>query len=94
MVYHARMGRAPEWVGEAVEWLGRYVAGPRAPRIWPIVQAHDEPREISPAEFSRVLQLGRAGGATGVMMFTIGSVAQNPEKMRVLKDLYGKWARD
>lgn len=94
MVYHARMGRAPEWVGEAVEWLGRTVAGPLAPRIWPIVQAHDEPREITAAEFSRVLQLGRGGGATGVMMFTIGSVANNPEKMRVVKGLYSDWARD
>jgi hypothetical protein len=94
MVYHARMGRTPEWVGQSVEWLGRAVAGPRAPRIWPIVQAHDEPREVPPAEFARVLELGRTGGATGVMMFTIGSVAKSPEKLRILQDLYTAWARD
>ncbi len=94
MVYHARMGRPGEWVGEAVEWLGRTVAGPRAPRIWPIVQAHGDPREISRQEFARVLELGRSGPATGVMMFTIGSVAQDRGKMAALKELYGAWARE
>lgn len=94
MVYHARMGRPPEWVGQSVEWLSRTIAGPHAPRIWPIVQAHGDPREISADEFRRVLELGRGGGASGVMMFTIGSVAQDPAKMSVLKDLYRAWSRD
>src|SRR6266850_119641 len=53
MVYHGRMQRRPEWVGENVEWLSRKV-GNRA-KIWPIVQAHNDPLEISADEFEKVL---------------------------------------
>ena len=95
MVYHKRMGRSPAWVGESVGWLAERVKSVpgRAPLIWPIVQASNEPGETSPEEFAEVLRLGRSGGATGVMMFTIGSVAQDPNKMKVLRELYTRWSR-
>lgn len=92
MVYHKRMGRAPGWVGESVEWLSRRVRG-RGPQVWPIVQAQNEPGVVSAEEFADVLRLARSAGAGGVMMFTIGSVAQDPAKMKVLKEVYGRWAR-
>jgi hypothetical protein len=90
MVYHKRMGRPPAWVGESVAWLTRSVrsgAG-RPPRIWPIVQAANEPGTVTAEEFAEVLRLGASGCATGVMMFTIGSVAQDPAKMEALKKAY------
>jgi hypothetical protein len=86
MVYHGRMGRPPAWVGEYVEWLSKRL--PPAARIWPIVQAHGEPVKISAAEFEQVMKLGAAGRATGLMMFTFRSVAEDPAKLEVLKKLY------
>jgi len=79
MVYHGSMQRRPEWVGENVEWLSRKL-GNRA-KIWPIVQAHNDPVEISADEFEKVLRLGLSGTATGVMMFTAQAVASVSAKM-------------
>jgi hypothetical protein len=90
MVYHGRMGRPPEWVGQYVEWISKRL--PRDVKIWPIVQAHDEPAVIPPEEFNLVLRLGLAGRSTGVMMFTIGAVAKDPAKMKALRALYTRWA--
>lgn len=88
MVYHRRMERPVPWVGEAVQWLAARVGG--NPAIWPIVQSHGE---VPAAEFAEVMKLGRTPGVTGLQMFTIGAIAQDPEKMQVLKDLYVRWSR-
>lgn len=90
MVYHAIMGRKPDWVGENVEWWSQRLAG-RA-RLWPIVQALDKPREVTPLEFDTVLRLGAAGAATGVMMFTVQAVAANKAKMEAMGRLYRSWS--
>ncbi|MCL4794534.1 MAG: hypothetical protein KJZ84_08225 [Bryobacteraceae bacterium] len=90
MVYHAIMGRAPEWVGENVEWWSRRLQG-RA-KLWPIVQALDKPREISPLEFNNVLRLGATGAATGIMMFTVQAVASNKGKLEAMGRLYRSWS--
>ena len=82
MVYHGRMKRSPEWVGEYVQWLSRKVRD-RA-KIWPIVQAH----EAEAAEFEKVLQLGTTGTASGVMMFTAQSVAADDAKMAAMERIY------
>lgn len=82
MVYHGRMKRPAEWVGDYVQWLSRKVRA-RA-KIWPIVQAH----EVPAAEFEKVLALGTTGAATGVMMFTAQSVATDDAKMAVMQRLY------
>ena len=84
------MGRSPEWVGNYVEWLSGRL--PDAARIWPIVQAHNEPGVISAAEFEQVMRLGATGRSTGIMMFTIRSVAEDPEKLRTLGRLYREWS--
>ncbi|MCW5979885.1 MAG: hypothetical protein KIT09_17525 [Bryobacteraceae bacterium] len=90
MVYHGRMGRPPEWVGEYVEWISSRLSAPV--KIWPIVQAHGEPTPISAGEFERVMRLGTSGRASGIMMFTFGSVAGDPAKLASLKRLYRDWA--
>lgn len=82
MVYHGRMKRPPEWVGENVEWLSRKLRN-RA-KIWPIVQAE----ETSADEFEKVLRAGTAGTSTGVMMFTTRSVASDAAKMQVMRRVY------
>ena len=85
MVYHKRMGRQPSWVKENIEWLSGKVDGSR---IWPIVQASNEPAEVSAKEFENVLQYGLSGNATGIMMFTTHAVAEDPAKIAVMKNLY------
>lgn len=91
MIYHGRSGKSPDYVREFVDYLGAKpwirTAANAYPRIWPIVQAHDDPR-VSPAEFEQVLNHGLSGKSTGVMMFTLRSVAQDPGKMEVMKRVY------
>lgn len=97
MVYHGRSGKTPEYVREYVEYFSEHypiqTEPGKYPRLWPIVQAYDEPR-ISPEEFGRVLEYGLAGKSSGVMMFTIGSVAADPGKMETMKRVYLKVATE
>lgn len=91
MIYHGRSGKKPEYVAEYVDWFTRNVEihkePGRFPRLWPIVQAHDEPR-IEPDEFGAVLRHGLSGGSSGVMMFTFDSVAKDDGKLAVMKRVY------
>lgn len=81
MVYHERSGRPVEWVRQNIAWWSGQT---HQARIWPIVQAHQVPA----AEFEAVLRGGLAGRASGVMMFTLGAVAEDPAKLAVLKRVY------
>ena len=51
------------------------------------MQAHDDPY-VSPEEFEQVLRYGLSGKSTGVMMFTIGSLAADPGKMAAMRRVY------
>lgn len=96
MVYHGRSGHSPQWVEDNVRWLSKKLGlkghADERLKIWPIVQAWDDPKgtKVSPEEFERVLRAGVSGGATGVQMFTLGAVAENDRKMAVLKRVYGE----
>ena len=90
MVYHRRMGRRPEWVGEYVRWLSARVG---AAKVWPIVQAHGEPERVPAAEFEAVMRGGVSAGAGGIMMFTTRAVAEDPAKREALQRLYRAWAQ-
>lgn len=90
MVYHARMGRSPEWVAENIVWFSSIIekgAGIQ-PKIWPIVQAFNDPDTVSASEFETVLRGGLEGKANGVMMFTTRAVADDEEKLAVMKKVY------
>jgi hypothetical protein len=92
MVYHGRMERKPEWVEQNIRWhsdrLG--VEFNSHPKLWPIVQAHNDPSVISPEAFKTVLTGGLAGKSTGVMMFTTHAVAEDENKIKVMKEVYGR----
>lgn len=90
MVYHERMGRKPVWVKENIAWLGKKLDIEKNgyPKIWPIVQAHNDPGIVSSAEFKIVLKGGLTGKSSGVMMFTTNAVAEDKAKTKVMKDLY------
>jgi hypothetical protein len=90
MVYHGRMGRDPEWVADNIEWFSRRLKIDRktCPKVWPIVQAYDDPYRITPSEFEQVLRGGLQSGSTGVMMFTSDAVARDEEKIRIMQKVY------
>lgn len=90
MVYHATMGRGPEWVEENIVWFcDRVNIKPgTTPKVWPIVQAYNNPGKVSAEEFEKVMRGGLAGASSGVMMFTTRSVAEEDEKVAVVKKLY------
>ena len=87
MVYHGRSGRPVEWVRQNVEWLAEQVGGAK---VCPIVQAWSDPNghKVSTLEFEQALRGGLSGAASGVMMFTLGAVVEDPEKMAVVKKVY------
>lgn len=90
MVYHGRMQRSPEWVGENVTWFSNRlnVGKNGGSKLWPIVQAYNDPEVISAHEFETVLKGGLSGKASGVMMFTTYAVAEDEEKTEVMKQVY------
>jgi hypothetical protein len=90
MVYHRRMGRSPEWVKENLAWFCTRIniRSRDHPQVWPIVQAHNDPVPISSEEFETVLLYGLSAEATGVMMFTSLSVAEDPAKTEIMRRVY------
>ena len=92
MVYHQRMGRAPSWVQENIEWFSKKIDAEDGtyPKIWPIVQAYNEPGIVTKEAFETVLRGGLAGKSTGVMMFTTHAIAEDEGKIEVMKKVYSE----
>ena len=90
MVYHGRMGRDPGWVKKNIEWFcdRLKIEKDTYPKVWPIVQAYDDPYKITPSEFETVLNGGMEAGSSGIMMFTSYAVAAQEEKIRVMQKVY------
>ncbi|SHJ49767.1 hypothetical protein SAMN05444280_12117 [Tangfeifania diversioriginum] len=90
MVYHARMGRQPEWVEENINWFCKRmnIEKETSPKVWPIVQAYNNPYTISAEEFETVLTGGMTGCSEGVMMFTTRAMAESEKKVEKMKDIY------
>jgi hypothetical protein len=90
MVYHGRMERSPDWVGENISWFSDRlnIKADGKPKIWPIVQAYNDPHVISNDEFEKVLRGGLSGMSSGVMMFTTYAVAEDKGKTEVMKQVY------
>jgi len=85
MVYHERMGRKPEWVKENTEWFSKKI---RNKKIWPIVQAYNDPGTVTADTLELVLRNAMSGRSTGVMMFTSASVAEDKAKVAAMKRVY------
>ena len=90
MVYHARMGREPAWVEENIGWFCNRleIKNGSFPKVWPIVQAYNNPYTISSNEFETVLKGGLADKSSGVMMFTTNAIADDKGKTEVMEKLY------
>jgi hypothetical protein len=84
MAYHKLCGRDIPWIAQVTEWVGQETRKP----VWPIVQAVDEPEPLTPQEFRRVLKTAlAASGSEGVIIFKLRALS--PEKMRVVKEVFG-----
>ena len=94
MVYHGRMGKSPEWVQKNITWFcdRLKINEGSFPKVWPIVQASNEPKAVSPEEFENVLEYGAGAKASGVMMFTSFAVAEDESKINILRKVYTRWA--
>ncbi len=90
MLFHKMKDRSPEWVGEYTNWLGGVIEASveNEPLVWPIVQAHDNPVEITPEEFRQGMVEGTKSPSSGIMMFSDQSLLDNPEKIKVMRQLY------
>ncbi len=93
MVYHGRMVKSPEWVKENIQWFSDRlnIKAGSFPKVWPIVQAYNDPGIISADEFEKVLEYGSGAQATGIMMFTSSSVAEDERKIETMKKVYTGW---
>ncbi len=91
MPYHGRSGMPLEYVRDYVEYFSThhniFIEPGKYPRLWPIVQAFDSPR-VEPKELATVLEYGLAGKSSGVIAFTIDSVAADPGKIEAVKKVY------
>ncbi len=90
MVYHERMGREPVWVEENIIWfcnrLG--IENEKFPKVWPIVQAYNNPGIVTAEDFEIVLKGGLSEKSSGVMMFTTRALAEEEAKIEVMKKVY------
>ncbi|WP_242082917.1 hypothetical protein [Aestuariivivens sediminis] len=91
MLFHHMTDRPVRWIGEYTTWLDSVCHAIRPehkPEIWPIVQAHNTPGEVSPAEFREAMLQGRALPSSGIMMFSDRALLQDPRKLEIMKSLY------
>jgi hypothetical protein len=90
MLFHKMKDHDPEWLSEYTSWLGDLIetSVEDKPLVWPIVQAHDNPVEVTPEEFRQVMLEGSKPPVSGIMMFSDQALLDNPEKMEVMKQLY------
>jgi len=90
MLFHKMKERKPGWVSEYTSWLGEMIeqSVENKPLVWPIVQAHDTPAEVSPEEFGQVMIEGSKPPSTGIMMFSDRSLLDNPKKIEVMRQFY------
>ena len=90
MLFHKMKDRSPEWLSEYTSWLGNLIetSVEDVPMVWPIVQAHDNPVEVSPEEFRQVMIEGAKPPSTGIMMFSDQALLDNTEKIDVMRQFY------
>lgn len=91
MLFHHIKDRPVSWIGEYINWLDsvcNYVRPENKPEIWPIVQAHNDPEEVSPEEFREAMLQGSSSPASGIMMFSDRALLQDTNKIDIIRELY------
>ncbi|WP_430973350.1 hypothetical protein [Sunxiuqinia rutila] len=91
MLFHHMKDRPVNWIGEYTTWLDSLTNSIRPenkPEIWPIVQAHNSPGEVSPTEFREAMLQGSSFPASGIMMFSDRALLQDPRKIDIMREFY------
>lgn len=91
MLFHHMKDRPVSWISEYISWLDTVSTSIRPenkPEIWPIVQAHNNPGEVSPEEFREAMQQGSSLPSSGIMMFSDRALLEDPRKIEIMKALY------
>lgn len=91
MLFHHMKDRPVNWISEYTTWLdsvNNSIPPENKPKIWPIVQAHNNPEEVSPKEFREAMLQGSSFPSSGIMMFSDGALLQDPRKIEIMKELY------
>lgn len=91
MLFHHMKDRPVNWIGEYTIWLdsvSNSILTQNKPKIWPIVQAHNNPGEVSPTEFREAMLQGSSFPSSGIMMFSDGALLQDPRKIEIMRELY------
>jgi uncharacterized lipoprotein YddW (UPF0748 family) len=91
MLFHHMKDRPVNWIGEYITWLdsvSNSILPENRPEIWPIVQAHNNPGEVSPTEFREAMLQGSSFPSSGIMMFSDGALLQDPRKIEIMRELY------
>jgi hypothetical protein len=88
MVYHKMCGETVEWIGEVTDWVAQETRRP----VWPVIQAHGEPRcewnpyRLSDAEFAGALRAAREGASSGAVVFTLEYLLREKKLEAMAKD--------
>lgn len=91
MLFHHMKDRPVNWIGEYTTWLdsvSHSIRPENKPKIWPIVQAHNNPGEVSPTEFREAMLQGSSFPSSGIMMFSDRALLQDPRKIEIMRELY------
>jgi hypothetical protein len=91
MLFHHMKDRPVNWIGEYTTWLDSVcnsIRPEKKPKIWPIVQAHNNPGEVIPKEFREAMLQGSSFPSSGIMMFSDGALLQDQRKIEIMRDLY------
>jgi hypothetical protein len=88
MVYHKMCRETVEWIGEVTDWVAQETRRP----VWPVIQAHGEPRcewnpyRLSDAEFAGALRAAREGASSGAVVFTLEYLLREKKLEAMAKD--------
>ena len=84
MVYHGRMGKSPEWVKENIEWFCKRlnIKAGMFPKVGQLYRHIMIPILFLQRNLKRFCDMDSGSQATGVMMFTSNSVAEDEKKIK------------
>ena len=89
MVYHRMCGEPVPWIGEIVDYVSAKTRKP----VWPVVQAHSEPKcewnpyELPAEEFEAALLTARGGASSGVAVFHLAYVLKE-NKLKTMSEVF------
>lgn len=85
MLYHKMVGKTPDWVKEMVDHFWNF----GKPFI-PYIQTENKPDELHIDEFKLALNYASGKPSSGVCVFFLDDILNQPEKLEAVKELFSK----